>query len=42
MTLHLNFSNMGDRHLVIAYAIILTAQFGYAAWVVLSLRRNRP
>ena len=29
--IHLNLSSMADRHLVIAYAIILIAQLGYAA-----------
>ena len=41
MSLHLNMSNMGDRHLVIAYAIILIAQFGYAARIALQLRRGK-
>ncbi len=39
---HLNMSSMADRHLVIAYAVILTAQFGYAAWTAWQWKRNRP
>ena len=33
MNLHLDMSSVADRHLVIAYAAILIAQFSYAAWV---------
>ncbi len=39
--IHLNMSSMADRHLVIAYAVILTAQFGYAAWTAFNLRREK-
>ncbi len=40
--IHLDMNNMGDRHLVIAYTIILTAQFGYAAWILWKLRSTKP
>jgi len=40
--IHLDMSKMADRHLVIAYAAILIAQFGYAAWVAYNIKRNRP
>jgi hypothetical protein len=39
--IHLDLSRMADRHLVIAYAIILVAQFGYAGWVAYNLRREK-
>jgi len=40
--IQLNMHSMADRHLVIAYAIILIVQFSYAGWVAYNLRRNRP
>jgi hypothetical protein len=41
MSLHLNMSSMADRHLVIAYVIILCAQFGYAARTAWNLRKDK-
>ena len=40
-TLHLNMSSMADRHLVIAYVMILAAQLGYGAWVLCNLRKSK-
>jgi hypothetical protein len=40
--IHLNMSSMADRHLVIAYAVILIAQFSYAGWVAWQWKRTRP
>ncbi len=39
--IHLNLSAMADRHLVIAYAIILLAQFSYAVRIAWKLRRSK-
>ena len=32
----IDFSNMNQRHLFLAYAITWTLQFGYAGWVALN------
>lgn len=42
--MHINFSDMNQRHLFLAYAITLTLQFGYAGWIAwnwLKLNRSR-
>ncbi len=40
-----NFSDMNQRHLFLAYTFTLLLQFGYASWVALSwlrLKKTSP
>jgi hypothetical protein len=39
---HLDMSNMGNRHLVIAYAAVWIIQLSYAGWIAWSWKRDRP
>ena len=33
----IDFSNMNQRHLFLAYAIVLGVHFGYAGWIAANL-----